>query len=260
MDILYLVGEGSNCDNAELKFSLRSLEKFGKHVDRIFVCGYCPEWLSDKVIKINTTAKIINNNKIKNKNIYRDLLYAVEHSDIGVNNNGDFLISMDDHFYVNETDFDDYPYYAKTYPLRKCKHMLPIQYEEGFNHKDYQKLLVSTANYLKNKNLSYINFTLHRNMHMNRYVLLNEMKEINKEIFDNEIYVEGSAVALNFMYTYHPFKYKICIDIKTNNHILLSNLIKNKKIHVFSTSNFANDEPIFSFLEKMYPDKSKYEK
>lgn len=44
MDILYIVGKGrSLCDNKELRYSLRSLAKYGKNIDRIFVAGYCPE-------------------------------------------------------------------------------------------------------------------------------------------------------------------------------------------------------------------------
>jgi len=53
MDIVYLMGEGySKCNYNELRYSLRSIDKYGKNVDRVYVIGYCPEWLSDEIIKI----------------------------------------------------------------------------------------------------------------------------------------------------------------------------------------------------------------
>lgn len=261
MDILYLVGTGSKCDNFELKCSLRSIEKYGINVDRVFVCGYCPAWLSDDVIKIEKPINKSTNNFDKNKNIYRDLIYAVENTDIGVNHNGDFLVSMDDHFYIKETDFDNYPYYVKDYPLRQCRHYLPLVFESGFKSENYQRLLVSTANFLKDRGFSYINFTLHRNMHINRYVLLDEMKELNNEIFSNDnIFIEGNATVLNFMYTKHPFKYEIVKDNKTNNPLIIYNFIKTGE-HVFSTADFSIDsKKLCSVLNKLYPNKSKYEK
>lgn len=259
MDILYLVGNGSKCFDYELRFSLRSLEKYGKNIDRIFVCGHCPEWLSDKVIKIEKPVTNSTNNNDKNKNIYRDLLYAVEHTDIGLNDNGEFLISMDDHFYCKETDFNNYPFYVKNYSKRKCGYMLPLEYEHGFKCESYQKLLVSTANFLNDRGYSYINFTLHRNMHMNRY-FIEDMKELNEEIFsNNDIFVEGAAVALNYRYTKEQFYYIVCEDIKTNNVNRLQKIINDEETHVFSTDDFAFKSRIFNFLMRLYPEKSIYE-
>lgn len=129
-----------------ITFFPRGIEKYCKNVGRVFIVGHCPSWLSDEVIKIEKPILESTDNNDKNKNIYRDLLYAVENSDIGVNDNGEFLISMDDHFYCRETDFNKYPFYVKDYVKRKCRHMLPLEYESGYKCANYQKLLVSTAN------------------------------------------------------------------------------------------------------------------
>lgn len=260
MDILYLVGNGTKCDDWELRFSLRSIEKWGGNsVDRVFVVGHCPEWLSDNVIKVELPIKSSSGNNDKNKNIYRDLLYAVEHTDIGMNHNGEFLISMDDHFYCKETDFNNYPFFVKDYTKRKCRHMLPLEFENGFTAKSYQRLLVSTGNFLNDRGYSHINFTLHRNMHMNRYIL-EEMKPLNEEIFNNDdIFVEGSATALNYRYTKYPFEYTICIDHKTNNVKKLKEIIQDENTHVFSTDDFLYRSRTFNFLKRLYNFKSKYE-
>ena len=57
MDILYCLGEGSKWNNNELRYSLRSLEKFGKNVGNIYVVGYDPGILSDKVTFIDCPNK-----------------------------------------------------------------------------------------------------------------------------------------------------------------------------------------------------------
>lgn len=259
MDILYLVGKKSTCNFEDLRYSLRSLESYGRNLDRVFICGHCPDWVSSNVIKIEVPVKDSLNNNDKNKNIYKDLLYAVEHTDIGVNHKGEFLLSMDDHFLCREVDLNNYPIYIKDYIKRKCRHMLPLEFEPGFPCPEYQNLLVSTANFLKNKGLTYVNFTLHRNMHMNRYLLLKEMKDINSEIFsNNDIFVEGAAVALNWRYSKHPFDCIITKDIKSNNVYRLTQYIKLGG-HCFSTDDFELNSPIHKFLQRIYPKVSIYE-
>lgn len=52
MDIIYSIGSGSTWDNNELRYSLRSLDVYGKSYDRVFVVGDIPEFLSDEVIKV----------------------------------------------------------------------------------------------------------------------------------------------------------------------------------------------------------------
>lgn len=52
MDIIYSIGSGSTWDNNELRYSLRSLDMYGKSYDRVFVVGNIPEFLSDEVIKV----------------------------------------------------------------------------------------------------------------------------------------------------------------------------------------------------------------
>ena len=42
MDVLYYIGAGSMRQNIELRLSLRSLEKHGKNIDRVFLVGNKP--------------------------------------------------------------------------------------------------------------------------------------------------------------------------------------------------------------------------
>ena len=95
---------------------------------------------------------------------------------------------------------------------------------------------------------------------MNRYIL-EEMKELNDEIFNNdEIFVEGAATALNYRYTKYPFEYEICIDNKTNDVDKIKTIIEDETQHVFSTNDFAQTSSLYVYLRSFYKNISKYEK
>lgn len=267
MDILYIVGNFSKCDDWEFRFSLRSIDKYGKNIGRVFVCGYCPDWLSDNIIKIPYKIEPYLTNGEKNRNIYRQLIYAVENSDIGINDNGDFLISMDDHYILNYVNFDDsYPHYVRDYYKRQCRFNLPIMFESGKQSPDYQRFLCDTARYLSNKRLSRLNFVSHRNMRVNRGVI-EELQNngINDEIFKNKKNVECFALISNYEYSkkntnhnYH-FPIEIVKDFKTNNIEKLLNYIEDGGTF-YSTNDFFVNDDLFNILYKLFPERSKYEK
>lgn len=111
VDILYIVGKGfSEWDNNELRYSLRSLAKYGKNIRRVYVCGYCPYWLNKEEV---TCIPLKDETENKHYNILTAIEYSVHNSDIGEF----FLYSSDDHYYVQPTDFATYPVYWRGYEL-----------------------------------------------------------------------------------------------------------------------------------------------
>jgi hypothetical protein len=260
MDILYLVGDYSTCDFEDLKFSLRSLDMYGENVSRVFICGYIPYFISDEIIKIPFEILPSRDLYDKARNIYKQIIYAVKNSDIGINDEGEFLVSMDDHYITQKTDFGEkYPFYVKDYLYRKCRHMLPDQFEKGFSSSEYQKFLVNCCLLLKELNLPFYNFCPHRNMHMNRF-LIEELEELNNRIFENNLPVECFCLVNNYRLSKDPsLKYEICADVKTNNYIKLVKYI-NSGCNFFSTSDFGIGGGIYKTLMNYFPNKSKYEK
>lgn len=105
MDILYIIGTGSKWSNNELRFSLRSVAKFGQNVGRIFVCGANPGILSDEVIFVPCDDPY----DMPHKNIMHKIQHVIDTTNIGE----EFLLSSDDHFFVRPVDFDNYPLYHK---------------------------------------------------------------------------------------------------------------------------------------------------
>ena len=100
MDVLYVVGKGSTHDNAELRWSLRSLEAFGRNLGRVVVAGYPPEWLSDEVVKVPVPDVPVA--AYKHVNIMNCILECCRTKAV----TGEFLYSSDDHFLCREVDLD----------------------------------------------------------------------------------------------------------------------------------------------------------
>lgn len=217
MDILYLVGNSTTCDFADLRFSLRSLEKYGKNVTKVYMCGYIPSFISDEVIKIPFDIIPANNLQEKAKNIFRQVIYAVQNSDIGKNDDGEFLISMDDHYLLGPVDFGNYPYYCKNYVKRRCRYMLPENFEHGFVSPDYQTFLIHCCKTLKRLGWTTYNTTLHRNMHANRNVIETIVRDYAYLLDDPAYTIEVSLLLNNYVITHKLNKQDVLIalDFKT---------------------------------------------
>lgn len=157
MDVLYVVGKGSKHDNDELRWSLRSIEKFGKNLGRVIVAGEPPEWLSGEVIKVG----IEDICKQKQKNIMNCVLSVIESGIV----QGEFLYSSDDHFMTFDMDFDNYPYYIKR-ELPTMEKVVNVHDEKKEKFKPYWFSLSETRNVLKRNGYGTIDFSQHCNTHM----------------------------------------------------------------------------------------------
>ena len=255
MDILYIVGNGnSHCKNQDLRYSLRSIDKYGKGIGRVFVAGYCPEWLSDEVVKIPHTQPYDTVNKpfssraglaCKFANVLSTILYVVDNSDIGE----EFLLSMDDHFYTREVDFANYPFYSKDGDERE----LPIE-----GKSKYGKIMAETRQYLEDWGLSTHYLTIHRNMHCSRKII-NECRETLDRCVKEILPVEPLCYMLNYWYTKYGFEITPVNDVKVRSGYdwLRTNP---RYTEVFSTADFRLMSRLDSLVKGLYKEKSRYEK
>lgn len=253
MDILYVVGNGSTWANNELRYSLRCIAKNGINVDRIFLVGTIPNFINkEKVICIPENDPTDN----KHYNILYKIEQAIEKTDIGKNNNGVFLYSSDDHFYIKPTDFNNYPVYC--YPKDLPKDMV-YKKEEGHN-KWYQSL-VNTRKILEEKGLPYKRFNWHGNTFFNTRLwndpIMKELRESSKNIKNG---LEPSSIMLNYWLYKEPFKYIIRDDIKIKGWDSLNKFKeKIKDRECFSSAPNIRNSCMGKWLEKHFPDKCKYE-
>lgn len=153
VDILYVLGKGfSEWRNNELRYSLRSIAKYGKNVGRVFLVGYIPYWVNRKEV---VCLPLKDTTRNKHYNIMTAIEYAIEHSDIGEH----FLYSSDDHYYIRETDFDKYPVFWRGVEL-------PTEYAEKRTW--YNTTLVSTFECLNAFRLTTHHYAWHGNTHFKR--------------------------------------------------------------------------------------------
>ena len=251
MDILYIVGKDSQTDDLELRCSLRSIEKYGKNVGKVYVVGNCPEWLSDNVIKLpcEDFNKDTSTPTPKAQNIAKKLLYAVDNSDIGE----EFLVSMDDHFYTKEVDFDEYPYYVKF-----CNTpVLPTSKNKTQN--EYTRWIVDCGKRMEELGLPTFYFTLHRNMRVSRKAI-EGCRDIMEENFKNNYPFEAFVLLGNYAFSNRLCTPEFVEDIRINNG---SEWWKTMPEYsdVFSTAPMAPGRGLYVLLSGLYPNKStKYER
>lgn len=157
MDVLYVIGTGSKWYNYELKYSLRSLEKYGKNVGQIYIVGFKPHFINENVIHIPCDD---TKNK-KHKCILNKVITAIESGKLPEH----FLISSDDHIYVKETDFDKLPVYWYR------------DFINGSHEKEYMESLLETDQFLKEHNISTYSTNPHCNTHFD-IKIYNKYKEL----------------------------------------------------------------------------------
>ena len=146
MNILYIVGGGSKNKNQELRWSLRALEKYATCPVQPMIVGTAPDWFNGPVLE---HPDCFNR---KAKNIFDKILFAIDHDFIG----GEFMISADDHFLTQPTDYDNSPRY--------WRNSICAQYRGGNN---YAKAMAATRDTLLNSGYPAMDFTVHYNGFVN---------------------------------------------------------------------------------------------
>ncbi|MBO7521249.1 MAG: hypothetical protein J6T16_03310 [Opitutales bacterium] len=196
MNILYILGNGSTWDNGELRYSLRSIATFGRNVEKIFLIGEKPYFVSNKVFYEPYAQK----KQPKHKNMVELISRAIEAfgSDLGEH----FLLSSDDHFYVKETDFANYPHFKKG--------ELPREISSGiYGDEAYTKSLVDTRRFLEILGRPTGNYAQHCNTHIHADVWRETKKYLDiAAMFSNG--VEPTAFHYNFLEGAEFIKRKDC--------------------------------------------------
>ena len=244
MDILYVVGTGSNWQNNELRYSLRSISKYGRNVGKVYLVGYKPEFVSGDVIHIPCNDIYL----AKHKNIMRKVIAAVEKSGI----DSHFLISSDDHFYIEETDFDNYPIFYKRKEINGT-----LSEEDASN--GYKISLVQTRKLLERYGLPVWQTNPHCNTHF-----VTDIYRRNRYLFDEAMTLEhggelncimGNLLVANGAEPVKRKDIKMChYDGTDSTNAFLS--VRD----CFSIGDKALELGIDRYIENLFPDKCRYEK
>lgn len=107
MDIVYVLkNEPSDWQDNEIRYSLRSLERFGRNYDRVFLVGGKPDFLDyNKIIHLAHQDKYA----VPDYNVFLKLLYLCSNSDVSEN----FILFNDDFYLLRYISLRNIPYYFK---------------------------------------------------------------------------------------------------------------------------------------------------
>ena len=259
MDIVYIIGkQKSDANNFELRCSLRSIAEYGQNIDNVFIVGHIPEFVSDEVVQIPFEQPWSGDNTYeKSCNIAASVLKACEDPRIGDH----FLVSMDDHFYTDYTDFNNYPIHLRKYDWGIGKNRILLPYEHTNDMPEYTLFLADCGKLLRDRDMPHYNFVLHRNMHIWKDVVDN-----NKEDLTTLVNEPGPLEIFAYIGNAALKEGKIQLsDCKTvTDKKLIKGVIDwwktNHEYGVFSTPNFEKGSGLHILLKRRYPDKCKYEK
>jgi hypothetical protein len=233
IDVLYILGTGSIWKNNELKYSLRSLEEYGKNIGRVFITGENPGFLSDEVIF----------NKVKDisapaVNHMHKVRWTFENTNISDN----ILLNYDDVFFTKNVDISKYPYYYCGELPSQCRTI-----------RGHTKALVNTRKLLENRNKPYKRFTVHCPIIYNRKRFLNLNKFWDK--MDDSYYFSVRSFYTNYYKIKGQFL-EDCVLATLNKEEM--DLVKHRDC--FSIMDYAFKNDADEFVATLYPNRSKYER
>lgn len=237
IDIVYTLGTGSPWQDNELRFSLRSIEKFISGVGEVYVVGHCPRWLQNV-----THLPFPDLHACKERNIMLKMAYACGHPDLSET----FLNMHDDHFALDYQEASEILNFCST-SLERMAGMV----KKG-NH--WREAVFNTAQALKAKGLSTHNFDVHFPMLFDKKLFPAVMDQYNwktprgfvvKSLYGNTVGVTPERI----------------VDIKLNNRFTIPEIVTRIKGRPwFSVGNQGLTGQFKNLLEAIYPNISKFEK
>lgn len=144
MDVLYVLGTGTTWQDNELRYSLRSLEKFITGIGRVFIAGRIPPWITNV-----THIEHPDVHACKERNIMEKISKACMHPDLS----GQFLHVHDDHFALAPAHADNIPNWASNQLAALANSIRP-----GNN---YKQAVLNTVQALTERGHPQWNFDIH---------------------------------------------------------------------------------------------------
>lgn len=242
MDIVIPLHEWSGTDNAELRYALRSFEKFMPH-DRVVLVGFQPKWAKNVT---HIPFRDDNQPAFKDANVFLKLRHYVEKVGVG----DDFIYANDDHFLLK--NYDPGPPFPHKGTLL-----------ESFNKRraddPYRKMIDNTIKVSSNKCFDYdvhapmLIFPEHFEKAFSNPNIKWQVKfgYLLKSLYAKDLVSED--------YSYRTLDLKI-MEPSEKEPIEILDELRAAGLSFFTTSDKAFNNNIEAMLRLYLPDKSKYEK
>lgn len=233
MDVVYILGNGSQWYNYEIKYSVRSIVKHHRN-PKVFIIGEKPDFFNySRIIHFAFSDK-----SHTQKNIWDKVYFACHQKEIG----DDFLFTNDDHFILD--DFSDYPYYYQG-SLNKqdwfrCMHANP-----------YYNIVSRTYHILNALNMPILFYDIHTPMMINKYKFI-----ACYNYFKNYLESFPGLVMKSVYCNFNNIKGVSLDDLKIKSRLDYGSLKKaiNNRV-VFSISDRCCSAALLKLLNELYPQK-----
>lgn len=234
-DLVYILGTGSTWSNNEIRYSLRSVEKYFDPLGerKVFVIGEKPEWMINVFhIPLKDEAQS------KTSNARAKYLAASEHPEIS----DDFILMNDDFFFLKE--MTQIPNYIRGTLLSSLK-----------NHRNrsgyYYDSLKATRERLQELGVAEpLDFSVHAPIVFNKKKLAEAILQMGtktpyllRSAYGNLEKIEGLKTE----------------DFKANNMREFHQQMKRDAEFLSINNTILREERFKKFLREKYPDQSKYE-
>ena len=233
MDILYILKSDQKSNDTEIKYSLRTVERFCKGVDRIFITGDCPAFIDKKKVVFTKC----DDPYCRNMNHFYKVFNTFTMTDIS----DDCLLMYDDIFFCEDVDIRKYPWF--------CCGQLPATPRNA-----YEKGLTNAYKWLGERGLPTLNFATHTPCIYNR-TLFTGLFSIFNDLRDDETAMSVRAIYGN-QFASDYVKIKEDVKIRTQSFNLYG---CPKQTKCFSTGDFTYNVA-HNWLYQNFIWKGKYEK
>jgi hypothetical protein len=239
VDIMIPLGSGSKHADIELKYCLRSIEKYLFKYRDVYIVGQLPAWPIQNIIHIPA-----EDNNQKEVNIKNKILAACAEKKLTEH----FLFMNDDHFFLHNTVASEYPYYHKGTLTDSLSRRIEKGWTEG-----YYLTLQNTCRALQKEQLPINNFDIHTPVLYHKLDFVTIAKRYNWD-------VEMSLAIKSIYCNSKKINGQRLYDCRINKALTLQEITaKFGNRNVFSVGDDGLSETMIQFLDNRFPTKSRYE-
>lgn len=232
--IVYIVGRESRWNDMELKYSLRSAEKYCFNYDKVVIVGHKPLFIHN-VTHLYAT----DNHKNKARNIMEKVMIAAGSGEVSDN----FVLMNDDYFLRRPIDCVSYPYYHKCHLSRTME----------INKTIYHFHVKTTFDLLASRGLLQENYDTHCPIIYNKERLTEVVNGVDWNIEVGHILRSLYCNTLGLNGGYKE-------DCKVNRPLKKFAWHEyTKDADCFSIGDAAINMEFVDFLNELYPNKSRFE-
>ncbi len=256
MDIAYVIGTGSKWQNNELRYSLRSIDRYGQGLGEVYIIGdELPDFIEPSSVRFLQVKDAAPGRP--QYNCALKIRHLFENTDVDR-----FLLSSDDHFFIRPVCFDRWPLHYKGKEM-------PSDDTKGVGDARYTRAMADTRRFMERHRLDLRYWEGHTNKLYTRaaweYLTAGEIGEDffrTMEAAKYGICVNSPMQAVVYQQEAVYMKVGVCQrkDVKLRHLNTPEDWELLKDTESFSIYDSAINTGVAGLLQVLFPDKCRFEK